>query len=72
MKSLSRVQLVATPWIAAYQGFSRQEYWSGVPLPSPNNIIARYTELNSLNPPKIHIYLEPQNMTLLELRSLQI
>ena len=41
VKSLSPVQLVATPWTAAYQappsmGFSRQEYWSGVPLPSPN------------------------------------
>ena len=40
MKSLSHVRLLATPWIAAYQappstGFSRQEYWSGVPLPSP-------------------------------------
>ena len=40
MKSLSRVGLFATPWTAAYQapppmGFSRQEYWSGVPLPSP-------------------------------------
>ena len=39
-KSLSRVRLFATPWTAAYQappsmGFSRQEYWSGVPLPSP-------------------------------------
>ena len=39
MKSLSRVRLLATPWTAAYQappsmGFSRQEYWSGVPLPS--------------------------------------
>ena len=39
-KSLSRVRLLATPWAAAYQappsmGFSRQEYWSGVPLPSP-------------------------------------
>ena len=38
-KSLSHVQLFATPWTAAYQaplsmGFSRQEYWSGVPLPS--------------------------------------
>ena len=38
--SLSRVRLSATPWTAAYQGppsmgFSRQEYWSGVPLPSP-------------------------------------
>ena len=36
-KSLSRVQLLATPWTAAYQappsmGFSRQEYWSGAPL----------------------------------------
>ena len=37
MKSLSHVRLLATPWTAAYQalpsmGFSRQEYWSGVPL----------------------------------------
>ena len=40
VKSPSRVQLLATPWTTAYQappsmGFSRQEYWSGVPLPSP-------------------------------------
>ena len=40
VKSLSHVQLLATPWTAAYQappsmGFSRQEYWSGVPLPPP-------------------------------------
>ena len=40
VKSLSRVQLLATSWTAAYQappsmGFSRQEYWSVVPLPSP-------------------------------------
>ena len=39
MKSLSRVRLLVTPWTAAYQappcmGFSRQEYWSGLPLPS--------------------------------------
>ena len=39
VKSLSRVWLFATPWTAAHQappsmGFSRQEYWSGVPLPS--------------------------------------
>ena len=39
VKSLSRVRLLATPWTGAYQappsmGFSRQEYWSGVPLPS--------------------------------------
>ena len=41
VKSLSRVQLFATPWTAAYQAppsmrFSRQEYWGGVPLPSPS------------------------------------
>ena len=41
VKSLSCVRLLATPWTAAYQappsmGFSRQEYWSGVPLPSPS------------------------------------
>ena len=41
VKSLSRVRLSATPWTAAYQappsmGFSRQKYWSGVPLPSLN------------------------------------
>ena len=40
VKSLSRIRLLATPWTAAYQAppsmaFSRQEYWSGVPLPSP-------------------------------------
>ena len=39
VKSLSHVRLFTTPWTAAYQaplsmGFSRQEYWSGVPLPS--------------------------------------
>ena len=41
MKLLSRVRLLATPWPAAYKappsmGFSSQEYWSGVPLPTPN------------------------------------
>ena len=40
VKLLSRVWLFKAPWTAAYQappstGFSRQEYWSGVPLPSP-------------------------------------
>ena len=40
VKSLSCVRLLATPWTAAHQappsmGFSRQEYWNGVPLPSP-------------------------------------
>ena len=42
VKSLSCVWLLAIPWTAAYQappsmGFSRQEYWSGLPLPSPSN-----------------------------------
>ena len=40
VKLLSHVRVLASPWTAAYQaplsmGFSRQEYWSGVPLPSP-------------------------------------
>ena len=44
VKLLSRVPLFATPWTAAHQappsmGFSRQEYWSGVPLPSPRTTI---------------------------------
>ena len=43
VKSLSRVQLFANPCIVAYQaplsmGFSRQEYWSGWPLPSPGDL----------------------------------
>ena len=43
VKSLSRVRLFATPWTIAYQvpppmGFSRQEYWSGLPFPSLGNL----------------------------------
>ena len=43
LKSLSRARLFATPWTVAYQalpsmGFSRQEYWSGLPFPSPGDI----------------------------------
>ena len=43
MKSLSRVQLFATPWTVAYEaplsmGFSRQEYCSGLPFPSPGDL----------------------------------
>ena len=42
-KSLSHVRLLATPWTAVHQappsmGFSRQEYWSGLPFPSPGNL----------------------------------
>ena len=47
VKSLSRVRFLATPWIAAYQappsmGFSRQEYWSGLPLLSLDTDAGRY------------------------------
>ena len=46
LSRFSRVRLLATPWTAAYQappsmGFSRQEHWSGVPLPSPRGMIGR-------------------------------
>ena len=54
------VQLFVTPWTAAYQappsiGFSRQEYWSGLPLPSPCLVLSqgkpRYIQKGSLQPP---------------------
>ena len=53
VKPLSRVQLFATPWTAAYQappsmGFSRQEYGSGVPLPSPVVGLSGYKTLSIL------------------------
>ena len=43
VKSLSHIQLFATPWAIAYQtppsmAFSRQEYWSGLPFPSPRDL----------------------------------
>ena len=43
VKSLSRVRLLVTAWTVAYQappsmGFSRQEYWSGLPFPSPGDL----------------------------------
>ena len=43
VKSLSHVQLFATPWTVACQaplsmGFSTQEYWSGLPFPSPEDL----------------------------------
>ena len=43
VKSLSHVRLFATPWTVAYQvppsmKFSRQEYWSGLPFPSPGEL----------------------------------
>ena len=49
VKLLSRILLLVTPWTAAYQappsmGFSRKEYWSGVPLPSPAQIQAKHAQ----------------------------
>ena len=46
VKPLSHVRLFVTPWTADYQaplsmGFSRQEYWSGVPLPSPERVLRK-------------------------------
>ena len=43
VKSLSCVRLFATPWTITYHtppsmGFSRQEYWSGLPFPSPEDL----------------------------------
>ena len=51
-KLLSRIRLVGTPWTAAYQappsmGFSRQEYWSGVPLPSLIRQLKTFFKKNS-------------------------
>ena len=52
VKSLSLVQLFATPWTVAYQapqsmGFSRQEYWSGLLFPSPGDLPDPRIELRS-------------------------
>ena len=52
VKSLSRVQLFATPWTVAYQvplsiEFSRQEYWSGLPFPSLGDVPDPGIELGS-------------------------
>ena len=67
VKSLSRVWLFATPRTAAYQappstGFSRQEYWSGVPLPSPFSclLLAKWT-----------IVLHPRNNEVTQLSSVE-
>ena len=53
VKLLSHVQLLVTPWTAAYQaplsmGFSRQEYWNGLPLPSPS--VQLTASLKNTNP----------------------
>ena len=62
VKSLSLVWLFATPWRAAYQaplsmGFSRQEYWNGVPLPSPIYVHRHALITFCLTPLRLLIYL---------------
>ena len=52
VKSLSHVRLLVTPWTVAYQAslsmvFSKQEYWSGLPFPSPGNLADLGTEPGS-------------------------
>ena len=64
VKSLSCVQLFVTAWTAAYQappsmGFSRQEYWSGLPLPSPQQIIDLYKSFIFLQSPLYNQILDP-------------
>ena len=59
VKSESCVRLFATPWTAAYQapppmGLSRQEYWSGVPLPSP-----KCTQTPTILYNEVHHFSEP-------------
>ena len=54
VKSLSRIRPSATPWTTAYQappsmGFSRQEYWSGVPLPSPSGVLLKVKKIKKTN-----------------------
>ena len=56
-KSLSPVQLLATPWTTAYQaplsmGFSRQEYWSGLPLSSPMSTAALFISVKAWKQPR--------------------
>ena len=69
-KRFSHVRLFATPWTAAYQappslGFSRHEYWSGVPLPSPylNTVKAIYDK------PTANIILNGEKLKAFPLRS---
>ena len=55
VKSLSCVWLLATPWTAAYQappsmGFSGQQYWSGVPLPSPKDHLNQKKKIKKICP----------------------
>ena len=65
MKTPSHVRLFVTPWTVAYKappsmGFSRQEYWSGLPLPSPGDLPDPGIELRSPALQKDSVPAEPQ------------
>ena len=67
VKSLSCVRLFATPWTVTYQapqsmGFSRQEYWSGLPFPSPGDLPNPGIEPGSLALQTDALPSEPQNL----------
>ena len=58
VQSLSRVRLFETPWTAAHQAplsveFSRQEYWSGLPFPTPGDLPDPEIKLASLASPAL-------------------
>ena len=70
MKSLSCVRLFATPWTVAHQaspsmGFSRQEYWSGLPFPSPGDLPDPGIEPGSLTLEAAALTSEPPGKPLL-------
>ena len=74
VKSLSRIQLFVTPWTIAHQappsmGFSRQEYWSELPVPSPGDLsdpgieprsLALRAEVLTSEPPGIRPLVNPE------------
>ena len=58
LSRFSHVQLFETPWTVAYQAplsmrFSREEYWSGLPFPSPRDLLNPGIELTSLTSPAL-------------------
>ena len=64
VKSLSRVRLFVIPWTVTYQappsmGFSKQEYWKGLPFPSPGELPNPGTELSSLALASVFFTTEP-------------
>ena len=86
MKRLSRVRLFTTPWTVACQtplsmGFSRQEYWSGLPFPSPEDLpdpgiepgssALEADDLTSEPPGKLSQYMQKNQLTKFNIYSWQ-